>query len=826
MEIPRREFLKLLGLVAGATGMGACDRFWSVPDHLVELALRGPGLKSEMRTACGLCEAGCGLTVRLVDGVPVGLTGNPQHPLSRGGLCPVGQAGLDVLYAPGRLQGPLLRDEEGRHVPTTWEQALSTVSDRITSLVRSGSAHRIVFLNGEPGQLLDDLCRHFMATIGSPNYARPVDAAAVAYSLTQGLDRAPGFDLGRADLVLSFGQDLFEEGSAPLFAISAMIGSRADGDRAELIHVGTRLSPTAGKADFRVRIQPGTHGAFALGVAQVLVREGRYDSGFVADHTYGFEDGVGDGGVRRMGFRRHLVERYYPDRVAQLCGCDPSQIIEVARRFGAAEAPLAIAGGEVLRESNATWSLMAAHALNALRGVFNRPGGVVLPPRIPLTPMPPLPEGSPDPGESLFPDGTGTGLTATDPLEALTEGVMSGTSPVDLLFVLGWNPVFENPGGGRLADALSRIPTVVSLTPFLDETAALADLVLPASLFLESWQCSTTPSTVPFGTIGMGSPVVEALFETRHPGDAILELGRRTAPGTSSFSDWPTYEAFLRYRLEGLALAGQGSVFEGALEEAWVRYLENRGWRFIEQQDFETFWADLVRQGGWWNPTLPASAWSQMFPTPSGRYEFWSIALERRLQEIGEEELEAGPAKEGALPRGMQVLGIGGEPGEVCLPHHEAPMTSGDGPLRFMAFKPMTSRGSLGVASAMLLEMFGHTHFSGWETWGEMAPETAEELGLGDGDVVQLETEENTATLTLRIQPECLPGVVQMPMGLGRNGTIGPAEGVGANPIQLLSPARDPLSGAPALNGVLGRVTLVERRRHGRPAPSYQGHES
>lgn len=823
MDIPRREFLRLLGLAAGTAGIGGCDRIWSVPDRLVQLALRGPGLESEAQTVCGLCEGACGLTVRLVDGLPVGLKGNPQHPLSRGGLCPVGKAGLDVLYAPGRIRGPLRRDEQGRHVPTTWEEALGVLSERISLLRASGEAHKVAFLNGEPGLLLDELFRFFMGALGSPNYAKPLDPSSLAYHLTQGLDEAPGFDLAEADCVLSFGQALFEEGPAPIHAISATIGSRADGERAELIHIGSRLSPSACKAGFRVQVNPGTHGAFALGVAQVLVREGRYDEEFVSEHTYGFEDGFGEGGESRIGFRRHLVERYYPDRVSQLCGCAPSQIIEVARRFAEAESPLALVGGEAVQESNATWNVMAVHALNALSGNFNRPGGVVAPSRIPLSPMPSLPsetsrrEGSP-------PDRGGEGgIGPSDPLRALVSGIKDGSRPIEILLMAGWDPVFANPGGQDLRDALGQIPTVVALTPFLDETALLADLVLPTSLFLESWQCATSPVSVPYGTLGLGRPVVAPLFDTRHPGEVVLELGRRLNPDSPGFSTWSGYESFLQHRLEGIALAGQGSVFKGKLEEAWVEYLEERGWRFTDQPDFESFWNDLVRHGGWWNPTLPVVAWPELFPTPSGRFEFWSLALERALRVAGERDAGGGQEAEGALARGMGAFGIRAEQDEACFPHHEDPLTEGEGELKLMIFRPITSRGRFGVASAMVLEMFGHTHGSGWETWAEMDTGTAEEMGLGDGDIVELETDAGGATVVLRVQPGGGHRILHVPLGLGQSGPVGPSKVAGANPLALLPPIRDPLSGAYALNGALGRVRLVRRRPHGEPAPYHEG---
>jgi len=819
MIIPRREFLRLCGLAAGA-GMAGCDRLWSVPDRLVDLALRGPGLESHVQGVCGLCESGCGLTVRLIDGMPVGLKGNTRHPLNRGGLCPVGTTGLDVLYAPNRVQGPLRRGDGGEHSPTSWDEALTAIGERLASITSSGGGGRIALLNGGSGQVLDDLLRYFMAALGSPNYVRPLDPTGLAYRLTQGSDQAPGFDMGRADLVLSFGQDVFEEGPAPVHAISAMIASRPDGERAELIHVGTRLSPSASKARLRVSIRPGTHGAFALGVAQVLVREGRFDSRFVADHTFGFEDPPDNRGGRVVGFRRLLFERYYPDRVAQICGCAPSQVIEVARRFGAASAPLAMIGGEAIEESNATWNTMAVHALNALTGAFNRPGGVVLPSQIPLAEMPTPPGGLPDAADSFLAGGIAARLGGRDPIEALADAVLNDTDRIEVLFVVGWNPVHDSPARERLASALARIPTVVVLAPFLDETAALADFVLPTNVPLESWQCATTPATVPFGILGVGSPVVDPLFDTRHPGDVFIELGQRVDPASSAFSVWPSFEAFLRYRLEGLTLAGQGSVIEGSLEEAWVGFLEDRGWRFSEGMDFETLWSDVVSHGGWWNPTIRDAAWSQTFRTPSGRFEFWAQALERDLRALGAEgaaEPVSGP--EETLQRGIDTLQLAAQSDEVCFPHYEPPIETGDGDLRLVTFRPITARGSLGVASAMLMEMFGYTQYSGWETWAEISPETARELGLNDGDIIEFQTEAASAQMVLRLQPGGMPGVIHIPIGLGRRGEVGPAEGVGFNPVELLTPLRDPLSGALVLNGARGRLRLARRRAHGGPAP-------
>jgi len=820
MIIERREFLKLMGLAAGALGIEGCGTDWLVPDDIVELALRGPGIETVERTVCGLCESRCGLAVRLVDGLPVGLRGSTKHPLNRGGLCPVGHTALDLLYSPLRLQGPARRAESGELQPISWDDALGEVAERLAALREEGLGGRIALMTGEPDDLFHDLARRFAQALGSPSVARFPGAGALPYTLAQGLSRVPGFDLAGTDLVFSFGLDLYEDGPAPLHAISAMIGSRQIGEEAALIHAGTRLSPSATKAEERLTVRPGTHGALALGVAHVLVREGIYDRRFVAEHTFGFEDWTDEAGATHLGFRRLLLERYYPDRAAHLCGVDPAKIIQVARRFAAAEAPLAIAGGEAVDGTNGVWTALAVHALNALVGSFDRPGGVVLPPPISLTELEPTTP-PPEAADLFAPraDGGTAAALGADPVAALAERVLDGSAEIDVLLLVGANPVYSSPAGARLREAMERVPLVVALAPFEDETAALADLVLPTHLFLEAWSTSTTPSGTPFSVLGVGQPVVEPLFDTRHPGDLLLELARRTGGATASALPWESYPVYLRHRVEGLVVSGQGSVISGSFEESWVQYLEQRGWRFLEENTVEDFWRGMAREGGWWNPVRPRGDWNRLLATPSGRYELYSQSLAEHLRSLG---AASGDGEE-AIAEGARALGLEAPPDEVCLPHFEPPEESGEGELALVPFRPMTGRGELGVASRMLLEMYGYQVLSGWETWAEIAPETAHDLDLGDGDRVAIEADAGQIEATVRIAHGAAPGVVHVPLGLGRRETAAAAPGIGASPIDLLASARDPVSGALALGGTRVRLRLVERRRRGGPVPEHGG---
>ncbi len=823
MIIPRREFLKMLGVASGAAGMGGCGRMWRVPDQRVREALRGPGIEGSLQTICGLCEAGCGLTVRLVDGLPAGLKGNPNHPLNRGGLCPVGQAGLEILYAPERLESPLRKRVDGGFEPISWEEALGEVGDRLASLIERGEGHRIALMTEEPGRLFGELAERLAHALGSPSFIQLGGLSTLPYELTQGVAEVPGFDLAQTDLVLSFGLDLFEDGPAPLHAIASMIGSRSTEARARLLHAGTRLSPSAAKADEFVGIDAGTHGAFALGVAHVLVRESNYDRDFVAEHTFGFEDWTDEEGHERLGFRRLVLEHYFPERVAQYCGCEPAKIFSMARLFGAASRPLAMAGGEALSASNATWTGMAVHALNALVGAFDRPGGIVLPPPIPLTPMPPIAMAPSVDSASVFVDGDGSGF-GVDPLEAFAERLLETPDRVDVLILINANPVYSHPAGDRLREILEHIPMVVAVAPFEDETSAVADFILPSHVYLERWQGTTTPQGVAFSTLGVGQPAIEPLYDTRDPGDVLLALAGQAGEEVAKALSWGTYEEYLKHRLEGLVVSGEGSVVTGSFEESWVHFLEERGWRFFEHKTLADFWTDLLRESGWWNPVQARGDWQRLFPTPSGKFEFSSQKLKQRLVEVARSSGGDELSPRQALELGRVSLGLEGATNEVCLPHFETPRLEGEGELVLVPFRPITARGGLGSVSPMLMEMYGYPVMTEWRTWVELAPETAHELHLGDGDEVAVESDGSSIEAVVRIQPGSTPGVAHVPLGLGHRQSFGAGGGVGGNPMEVLLKSHDSLAGSRSLATTRVRLRLIRRRPHGGPAPLFGEH--
>src|SRR4030067_2364549 len=129
----------MLGVVAGGMALTSCgvDPRWSVPDELVKLAQLGPGIETWENTLCGQCGGGCGSKIRFIDGIPVKREGNSMFPINRGGMCPQGAAGLDTLYHPDRINGPLFRSGNrgsGSWKPISWDEALGMVITRLSKL--------------------------------------------------------------------------------------------------------------------------------------------------------------------------------------------------------------------------------------------------------------------------------------------------------------------------------------------------------------------------------------------------------------------------------------------------------------------------------------------------------------------------------------------------------------------------------------------------------------------------------------------------------------------------------------------------------------------
>ncbi len=701
-RVSRRAFLKFAAFTGAGITLGRCLRDYALQHEVFRQRWgEGPGLETFTLSICRQCPAGCGLRVRLVDGDAKKLDGNPLCPLARGTTCPKGQAGLQALYNPDRLLGPVKRvgpRGSGRWQRIRWNDALAEVQSKLSALRTAGHPQALAWIAERDDATQGQLIRRWMHAYGSPHLFEFVDtrdaAARAAMKLCQGVDEFPAYDLEHAHYILSFGTPVLEAWLSPTW-LARQYGrlhrGRAD-YRGRFVQIEARLSPTAVKADEWIPVNPGTETALALALAHVLIREDLYDRALVADHTTGFD---GDDGFRAL-----VLRDYAPDDVAQRTGVPATTILRLAREL-ATNKP-AVALGEQVPLSGGVVLAWAVHALNALNGMVDRAGGVLTQRALPLKPL----------AETTLPGG------APAAPAALTELLAGGT--VEALFVSSSRCCAVAPEGGKLFAAAEKVPFIVSFSSALDDSAAFADLILPDHAPLEKWQDAAPLPVHGRPVWAVSAPALEPLLDTRHIGEVVLELGRSL--GAFPWKDFP---AVLRFVAAGLFEARRGGPFSTSYETAWTNQLETGGWWIPSAKTFDEFWEQVLKAGGWFDPIYTYEQWPRVLRTASGKLEL------------------GGPPK-------IQQPWIGDER---------------EFPLKLHVFTTLTTGGLNDPNQPFLQETLGpHVH-ARWEDWVELNPQTAQRLGIANGDGVWLESPLGKARLRAYVFAGAQPDVASVLIG-------------------------------------------------------------
>jgi anaerobic selenocysteine-containing dehydrogenase len=323
--------------------------------------------------------------------------------------------------------------------------------------------------------------------------------------------------------------------------------------------------------------------------------------------------------------------------------------------------------------------------------------------------------------------------------------------------------------------ALSGAPLVVSFSPFLDESARYADLVLPDHTYLERWQDAPAPASVAAPVWGIVQPVVKPLYNTRATGDVILDLANRLGGEVKAWARWSSVEQIVRER--GMALAGahRGSAFDRKFQRNELREIESRGWWLSHGESPDQYWRKIRETGGWFDPFYDYHDRSATSQHPDGRAWIFSAEARNRLQ------ASKSNLAEGFLPPS------GAEPAQD-LPEYF--------PLRIIPYRVLTLASGTTTLMPWLLENLGVLTGAAWETWAEINPKTAAELGLGSGQRVRVESPAGGFEATLRIFSGAQPGVINVPYGL-HSAVEGWGQCRGANPLMAVGDRSDGVTGLP-----------------------------
>ena len=761
------------------------------------------GEESFVPSVCGCCDAGCGVLVRVIEGQAVGIKGNLHHPVNQGALCPKGFTLVQELYHPDRVKTPLKRKGErgsGEWKPISWDEALKEIADKLKELRSQGEPHSLLILTGSASKFEKLMVKRFASAFGTPNVVDfglsfgmgMVDAARAM----MGVDFT--FDLEDAAFVISFGFDWLQSFPSPVEATRAYsVLRRGKLDRRiRIVHIEPHMSVTGIKADEWIPVKPYTEAALALGIAHVIVAEGLYDKEFIANHTFGFEDWKDSNGNIHRGFKSLVLEDYEPERVSKFTGVKQETIKRLAHEFAEKKPALALA------DRTRFYDQMAVMALNALVGSIGVRGGILLFDDFSPFSLPPFAQDEiARKGLSMHRvdkrDGKQFPLADSVAEEVPDAILRNSTYRVKAIILHRANPVFISPELGRWVEAIKSVPLVVSMTSFMDETSMFADIILPLSVTLESWQATSTRTLKGVPVVSASRPVVKPLYDTLSAGDVFIKLAKAIGGPVADAFPWQDVSEAMKESLKSLFASGRGETLSQPPEEEEESWIEEE-----TKPTLDKWFKGVTATGGWTDRKVAEEVPPLKFKTPSGKFEFYSLTLRQRL---GEDAPDIACLPHVEDPEFLGELGK-----EVRL--SVAPPSEGEGkPLHLYLFVPLVFKGGEGAHLPYLQGIAGsYLSEHRWQTWVEINPETADELGLKDDEFVWIVSPIGRVRARVKRYVGVPKEVIAMPLGLGHTAYGRWAQGVGSNPSEIVPKTLDKITGQP-----LWQLTLVRVAKKG-----------
>jgi len=584
-----------------------------VADELLKGKIPGAETGISVRKSiCTICDpqTQCGLDVYVKDEIAVKVEGSKENPHSQGTLCSKGAATRQYVYHTDRIKTPLKRIGDkgsGEFQPISWDEALDTVAEKLNNHKAKSGPESVIFFAGYTKWMR--LLLHRLAhSFGSPNYCTEsstcMRAMAMAWNLVFGTPAGP--DIKNAACVLVWSANPFYSNTC---LTSRLMDAKELGTK--FIVVDPRLTPTAAMADIHLQLKPGTDGALALGMANVIINEGLYDQAFVAEHTHGFNE------------YREYVSLFTPEYAAELTGVPADKICAAARMYAVTKpAAFMPSAAPVVHHTNGVQNYRAAMSLIALTGNYDIPGGNIVMPKGYLQVSSGFStrdhefamskawdEMAPRVGQQRFPlwcDLVDEGQSMDIPRQ-----IVSGTPyPINAIMAFGMNYRMWPDSEGFL-ETLKKLDFFVNVDLFMTDTCKYADIVLPASSSIERSELRCYPQNYIIFT----QPAIEPLYDSRSDADIIFELARRLKLKDPLFD--AGYEAALDWILEPAGLTiGELKKRPGGMS------IPNP----IKQE------ARKYLQGG--------------FKTPTGKVEFVSKMLEKYSQSHGYDSYSASRLRE------------------------------------------------------------------------------------------------------------------------------------------------------------------------------------
>lgn len=479
---------------------------------------------SEFKAACRGCHGGCMHILTVEDGRVVKVRPDPDGPLNHGRACVKGMSIIEQMYHPDRITHPLRRigpKGSARWERISWDEALDEIADRLTTFSRESGPESIALISGTGRHHLSQFWR-FANVLGTPN----------ATSSGALICLGPRKNAGELCCGHFAGVDYYgsvRPGGILVWGANPAI-SGADGELTFLIKDAVRegiplivVDPKPNELTKAARlwlpIRPGTDGALAMGILNLLIQQKLYDREFVENYTHGFRE------------LKERCEKYDLDRVARITCLDRELILEAVRLIASIK-PLALEWGTAIEQStNALQTCRAIFMIPALTGNYDVPGGFVESMEIAPTADILLDRLSPEmvkkclSGGYPLCDGTASPKLFAHPYFTL-EAIRTG-EPYKIrgLISSANNTLISVADSRHTMECLQALEYFVYMDFFMTPTAELADIVLPAALWPEVDSVFCMPE---FGDVAaLCMQKVTQVGECRPDEDVFLELSER-----------------------------------------------------------------------------------------------------------------------------------------------------------------------------------------------------------------------------------------------------------------------------------------------------------
>ncbi|HEV7989663.1 MAG TPA: molybdopterin-dependent oxidoreductase, partial [Candidatus Binataceae bacterium] len=438
-------------------------------------AARTDSVKTIVRGACPHdCPDTCAMLVTVVDGRALEVRGDPEHPFTRGALCVKVNDYVERVYSPERVLYPLRRvgpKGSGNFERIGWDAALEEIASRFKAIIAEHGPQAILpysylgtegLLNGL--NVGDAFFNRLGASISERTFC--ASGAITGYMMTVG--PTPGTDpesLVHSRYIVIWACNVIST-NLHLWPIIAEARRRG----AKVVVIDPMRNRTAQEADWHIPIRPGTDGALALGMINVIVNDNLTDNDYIEKYTVGYPE------------LKQRAQEYPPERVSSITGIPAADIVQLAREYARAQPAAIRFGVGIERQPGGGQCVRAISCLPALVGAWRKPGGgLVFMPNFAF----------PVKYEVLMrPDFIRPGTRHINQyhLGMALNGGLGLAPPLKALFVYNSNPLVVAPDQDRIVAGLSRedLFTVVS-EQFVTDTAEFADIVLPATTQLEQF---------------------------------------------------------------------------------------------------------------------------------------------------------------------------------------------------------------------------------------------------------------------------------------------------------------------------------------------------